>query len=61
MEKVKNEYGKYEFCELSGMEKVWFVQFVFIVIGFEGIEQLLLKQFGVDFVNNKISVVYGDY
>ncbi|WP_426982588.1 glutamate synthase small subunit [Bacillus cabrialesii] len=61
MEKVKNEHGKYEFRELPGTEKVWPAQLVFIAIGFEGTEQPLLKQFGVDSVNNKISAVYGDY
>ncbi|MGM0947289.1 MAG: glutamate synthase small subunit [Bacillota bacterium] len=61
MEKVKNEHGKYEFRELPGTEKVWPAQLVFIAIGFEGTEQPLLKQFGVDSVNNKISATYGDY
>ncbi|MED4648726.1 glutamate synthase small subunit [Bacillus inaquosorum] len=61
MEKVKNEHGKYEFRELPGTEKVWPAQLVFIAIGFEGTEQPLLKQFGVDSVNNKISAAYGDY
>lgn len=61
MEKVKNEHGKYEFRELPGTEKIWPAQLVFIAIGFEGTEQPLLKQFGVDSVNNKISAAYGDY
>ncbi|MCY7750617.1 glutamate synthase small subunit [Bacillus inaquosorum] len=61
MEKVKNEHGKYEFRELPGTEKVWPAQLVFIAIGFEGTEQPLLKQFGVNTVNNKISAAYGDY
>ncbi|MCY8535722.1 glutamate synthase subunit beta, partial [Bacillus vallismortis] len=61
MEKVKNEHGKYEFRELPGTEKVWPAQLVFIAIGFEGTEQPLLKQFGVDSVKNKISAAYGDY
>ncbi|MGK9268852.1 glutamate synthase small subunit [Bacillus inaquosorum] len=61
MEKVKNEHGKYEFRELPGTEKVWPAQLVFIAIGFEGTEQPLLKQFGVDSVNNKITAAYGDY
>ncbi|MCY8850776.1 glutamate synthase small subunit [Bacillus inaquosorum] len=61
MEKVKNEHGKYEFRELPGTEKVWPAQLVFIAIGFEGTEQPLLKQFGVNSVNNKISAAYGDY
>ncbi|MCY7975711.1 glutamate synthase small subunit [Bacillus inaquosorum] len=61
MEKVKNEHGKYEFRELPGTEKVWPAQLVFIAIGFEGTEQPLLKQFGVNSLNNKISAAYGDY
>ncbi|MHC5804545.1 hypothetical protein ACYTX7_10085, partial [Streptococcus pyogenes] len=48
MEKVRNEFAKYEFHELPGTEKVWPAQLVFIAIGFEGTEQPLLKQFGVD-------------
>ncbi len=58
--KSENEHGKYEFRE-RGTEKVWPAQLVFIAIGFEGTEQPLLKQFGVNSVNNKISAAYGDY
>ena len=36
-------------------------QLVFIAIGFEGTEQPLLKQFGVDSANHKIQAAYGDY
>lgn len=61
MEKVRNEFGKYEFHELPGTEKVWPAQLVFIAIGFEGTEQPLLKQFGVDSANHKIQAAYGDY
>lgn len=61
MEKVKGEDGIYLFKEIPGTEKVWPAQFVFIAIGFEGTEQPLLTQFGVDTVNQKIDAAYGDY
>ncbi|AOH56770.1 glutamate synthase [Peribacillus muralis] len=61
MEKIKDENGIYIFKEIPGTEKVWPAQFVFIAIGFEGTEQPLLNQFGVETVNQKIDAVYGDY
>ncbi|MFJ7747716.1 glutamate synthase small subunit [Peribacillus sp. NPDC097295] len=61
MEKIKGEDGIYLFKEIPGTEKVWPAQFVFIAIGFEGTEQPLLTQFGVDTVNHKIDAVYGEY
>ena len=61
MEKIKGEDGIYLFKEIPGTEKVWPAQFVFIAIGFEGTEQPLLTQFGVDTVNQKIDAVYGEY
>lgn len=61
MEKIKGEDGIYLFKEIPGTEKVWPAQFVFIAIGFEGTEQPLLTQFGVDTVNQKIDAAYGDY
>ncbi len=48
MEKLKDENGGYYFKEIPGTEKVWPAQFVFIAIGFEGTEQPLLSQFGVE-------------
>jgi len=48
MEKLKDENGRYYFEEIPGTEKVWPAQFVFIAIGFEGTEQPLLTQFGVE-------------
>lgn len=61
MEKLKDEDGIYIFKEIPGTEKVWPAQFVFIAIGFEGTEQPLLTQFGVETVNQKIDAVYGNY
>ncbi|KAA6451903.1 glutamate synthase small subunit [Bacillus swezeyi] len=61
MKKVKNEQGKFEFHEIPGTEKVWPAQFVFIAIGFEGTEQPLLKQFGVETVRNKVDAAYGEF
>lgn len=61
MEKSKGEDGVYIFKEIPGTEKVWPAQFVFIAIGFEGTEQPLLSQFGVETVNQKIDAVYGEY
>ncbi|MGG4265905.1 glutamate synthase subunit beta [Peribacillus simplex] len=61
MEKVKGDDGIYTFREIPGTEKAWPAQFVFIAIGFEGTEQPLLTQFGVETVNQKIDAVYGEY
>ncbi|MGW6298806.1 glutamate synthase small subunit [Peribacillus butanolivorans] len=61
MEKSKGKDGVYIFKEIPGTEKVWPAQFVFIAIGFEGTEQPLLSQFGVETVNQKIDAVYGEY
>ena len=55
MEKLKDENGGYYFQEIPGTEKVWPAQFVFIAIGFEGTEQPLLKQFGVESNRQKVN------
>jgi len=55
MEKLKDENGGYFFKEIPGTEKVWPAQFVFIAIGFEGTEQPLLKQFGVESNRQKVN------
>lgn len=55
MEKLKDENGDYYFKEIPGTEKVWPAQFVFIAIGFEGTEQPLLTQFGVEANRQKIT------
>ena len=61
MEKLKDENGGYYFKEVPGTEKVWPAQFVFVAIGFEGTEQPLLTQFGVETMRQKVAAVYGDY
>jgi len=61
MSKLRDENGHYYFEEIPGTEKVWPAQLVFVAIGFEGTEQPLLKQFGVETRNNKVAAAYGDY
>lgn len=61
MEKLKDENGGYYFKEITGTEKVWPAQYVFIAIGFEGTEQSLLTQFGVNAKNQKIEAAYGTF
>ncbi|WP_026677587.1 glutamate synthase subunit beta [Fictibacillus gelatini] len=61
MEKVMGENGKVVFKEIPGTEKVWPAELVFISIGFEGPEQPLLKQFGVEVENRKVKAEYGKY
>lgn len=61
MEKLKDENGGYYFKEIPGTEKVWPADYVFIAIGFEGTEQPLLSQFGVESERQKIAASYGDF
>ena len=61
MEKILGEDGVYIFKEIPGTEKVWPAQAVFIAIGFEGTEQPLLKQFGVNAINQKVDAKYGEF
>jgi glutamate synthase (NADPH) small chain len=61
MEKLKDEEGRIIFKEVPGTEKVWPAQYVFIAIGFNGTDQPLLNQFGVEAVQNKVKALYGDY
>ncbi|MBM7702072.1 glutamate synthase small subunit [Metabacillus iocasae] len=61
MEKVKGEDGRFVFNEIPGTEKVWPAQLVFVAIGFEGAEQPLLKQFGIETTNQKVKAAYGEY
>ncbi|MDM5199192.1 glutamate synthase subunit beta [Fictibacillus enclensis] len=56
-----DEEGKAVLKEVPGTEKVWPAQLVFIAIGFEGTEQPLLQQFGVNANNQKIEAKHGDY
>jgi glutamate synthase (NADPH/NADH) small chain len=60
MEKVV-ENGRYVFKEVPGTEKIWPAQLVLIAIGFEGTDQPLLEQFGVEAANRKIKAEYGQY
>ncbi|WP_078412843.1 glutamate synthase small subunit [Priestia abyssalis] len=60
MEKVV-ENGKYVFKEVPGTEKVWPAQLVLIAIGFEGTDQPLLQQFGVEAENRRVKAAYGEY
>lgn len=61
VEKKIDENGRLHFQEIPGTEKVWPAQFIFIAVGFEGVEQPLLTQFGVEAVNQKINATYGDH
>ncbi|REJ14661.1 MAG: glutamate synthase, partial [Bacillaceae bacterium] len=61
MEKSFDENGNAVFKEIPGTEKVWPCDLVFIAIGFEGPEQPVLKQFGVETVNRKVNAPYGKF
>ncbi|WP_028390827.1 glutamate synthase small subunit [Bacillus cihuensis] len=61
MKKSKDNNGNYFYKEIPGSEKIWPAQLVFIAIGFEGTEEPLLTQFGVEITNQKINAAYGDY
>lgn len=61
MEKLRDDQGRFYFKEVPGTEKVWPAQLVFVAIGFEGTEQPLLSQFGVNARNQKIEAAYGHY
>ena len=61
MEKILGDDGFYYFKELPGTEKVWPAQYVFVAIGFEGVEQSLPKQFGVEVANNRIRASIKDF
>jgi glutamate synthase (NADPH) small chain len=61
MDKTVDANGNVVFNEIPGTEKVWPCDFVFIAIGFEGPEQPVLKQFGVETVNKKVNAPYGTY
>lgn len=61
MEKIIHEDGSYHFNELKGTEKVWPADIVFIAIGFEGTDNGVAEQFGVEMVNQKIKAATGNY
>lgn len=61
MVKTRDENGMFVYQENPGTEKVWPAQLVVIAIGFEGPEQPLLKQFGIEINRNKIDATYGEF
>ncbi|WP_164667256.1 glutamate synthase small subunit [Virgibacillus doumboii] len=61
MEKTTDDNGKHVFREIPGTEKAWPAQLVFIAIGFEGPDQSLTQQLGLDTVNGKVNAKYGDF
>lgn len=61
MEKILGEDGFHYFKELPGTERVWPAQYVFVAIGFEGVEKSLPEQFGVDVANNRIRASVKDF
>ncbi|OIJ22226.1 glutamate synthase [Anaerobacillus alkalidiazotrophicus] len=61
VEETKDETGRLMFKEIPGTEKVWPAQCIFIAVGFEGVEQPMLTQFGVETVNQKIDAEYGKH
>ncbi|WP_226034817.1 glutamate synthase small subunit [Aquibacillus saliphilus] len=61
MKKTRDENGMFVYEEVPGTEKIWPAQLVLIAIGFEGPEQPVLKEFGVNIVNRKAEAEYGDF
>lgn len=61
MEKILGDDGFHYFKELPGTEKVWPAQYVFVAIGFEGVEKSVPEQFGVKLVSNRIQASIKDY
>ncbi|BDH62753.1 glutamate synthase [NADPH] small chain [Lysinibacillus sp. PLM2] len=61
MEKILGDDGFYFFKELPGTEKVWPAQYVFVAIGFEGVEKSLPEAFGVNVTNNRIKASLRDF
>ena len=61
MEKILGEDGFHYFKELPGTEKVWPVDYIFVAIGFEGVEKELPEQFGVDLINNRVAATIKNY
>ncbi|MBK3496148.1 glutamate synthase subunit beta [Viridibacillus sp. YIM B01967] len=61
MNKIINEEGYTYFEEVAGTEKIWPAQFVFVAIGFEGVEHALPEQFGIKVTNNKIAASANNY
>lgn len=54
MEKIVTEEGYVYFQELEGTERVWPADYVFVAIGFEGMEEGLGEHFQVRVLNHRI-------
>ncbi|CAM5214611.1 glutamate synthase (NADPH) OS=Ureibacillus acetophenoni OX=614649 GN=SAMN05877842_10994 PE=4 SV=1 [Ureibacillus acetophenoni] len=61
MEKILGEDGFYYFNEIPGTEKIWPAKYVFVAIGFEGVEKTVPEQFGVKVQNNRIKASQTDF
>lgn len=61
MEKILGEDGFHYFKELAGTEKIWPVDYIFVAIGFDGVERELPQQMGVGLINNRIAATIKDY
>lgn len=61
MEKITNDEGYVYFEELPGTEKVWPVDFVFVAIGFDGVEKTIGDHFGVKVLNNRLYATMKNY
>lgn len=61
MEKITNEEGYVYFKELPGTEKVWPADFVFVAIGFQGVEQEIGEHFDVQVLNHRLRATMKDY
>lgn len=61
MRKTTNEKGMFVYEEIPDSEQVWPAQLVLIAIGFEGAEQPVLKEFGVDTDNRRVAAEYGEF
>ncbi|MCT2536356.1 glutamate synthase small subunit [Aquibacillus koreensis] len=61
MKKTRDENGMFVYEEVPGTEKVWPAHLVLIAIGFEGPEQPLLKEFGINIVNRRAEAEYGKF
>ncbi|GEK33818.1 glutamate synthase subunit beta [Kurthia sibirica] len=61
MDKITNDEGYIYFEEVPGTEKVWPVDFVFVAIGFDGVEQSIGEHFGVKVLNNRLYATMKNY
>ncbi|MBQ0138784.1 MAG: glutamate synthase subunit beta [Kurthia sp.] len=61
MEKITNEEGYVYFKELPGTEKIWPADFVFVAIGFQGVEHQVGEHFDVQVLNNRLRATMKNY